>query len=103
MDVLSPAFKRPQNVTPRIAPEAEREAKLTDVRFHDLRHTCAAWLVQAGVPMAEARNVLGHCTLAMTERYAHLAPENFRVAVALLDSSKSRLGHGDPETKKEAS
>nr|WP_276570777.1 tyrosine-type recombinase/integrase [Halochromatium glycolicum] len=70
---------------------------------HDLRHTCAAWLVQAGVPMAEVRDVLGHCTLAMTERYAHLAPENLRTAVAHLDRSKSRLSHARPEPTKEAS
>lgn len=73
-----------------------RRAGIEDFRLHDLRHTCAAWLVQAGVPMAEVRDVLGHRTLAMTERYAHLAPENLRAAVALLDSSRSRLGHGEP-------
>lgn len=79
-----------------------RVAGIVDFRFHDLRHTCAAWLVQAGVPMAEVRDVLGHCTLAMTERYAHLAPENLRAAVAHLDDSKSRLSHVNPEPTKEA-
>jgi len=78
-----------------------RAAKIEDFRFHDLRHTCAAWLVQAGVPMAEVRDVLGHCTLAMTERYAHLAPENLRAAVAKLDPPKSRLSHVEPESTKE--
>lgn len=78
-----------------------RVAGIDDFRFHDLRHTCAAWLVQAGVPMAEVRDVLGHCTLAMTERYAHLAPENLRAAVAQLDTAKSRFGHGDLSVPKE--
>lgn len=78
-----------------------REAGIEDFRFHDLRHTCAAWLVQAGVPMAEVRDVLGHCTLQMTERYAHLAPDNIRAAVAHLDSSKSHLSHSNPEMTKE--
>ncbi|MEZ5594080.1 MAG: tyrosine-type recombinase/integrase [Gammaproteobacteria bacterium] len=54
--------------------------------FHNLRHTCAAWLVSAGVPLPEVRDLLGHATVKMTERYAHLAPENIRVAVAKLDS-----------------
>ncbi|MEO5344103.1 MAG: site-specific integrase [Gammaproteobacteria bacterium SHHR-1] len=61
-----------------------KRADILDFRFHDLRHTCAAWLVQAGVPLTEVRDVLGHSTIQMTERYAHLAPENARAAVALL-------------------
>lgn len=70
-----------------------KRAGLTDFRFHDLRHTCAAWLVQAGVPLTEVRDVLGHSTVKMTERYAHLAPENTRAAVALLEGDESRLSH----------
>ena len=44
-----------------------------------------AWLVSAGVPLAEVRDLLGHSTIRMTERYAHLAPENVRAAVARLE------------------
>jgi integrase len=65
-------------------------AGITDFRFHDLRHTCAAWLVQAGVPLTEVRDVLGHSTIKMTERYAHLAPENVRAALALVEGEESR-------------
>lgn len=57
----------------------------------------AAWLVQAGVPITEVRDVLGHGSVVMTERYAHLAPDNVRKAVAVLDGgevSVSRFGHG---------
>ena len=50
-----------------------------------MRHTCAAWLVSDGVGMPEVRDLLGHATIAMTERYAHLAPENVRIAVSVLD------------------
>jgi len=60
-------------------------AEIANFRIHDLRHTCAAWLVSAGVPLAEVRDLLGHTTVRMTERYAHLAPENVRAAVALLE------------------
>jgi hypothetical protein len=56
-------------------------------RIHDLRHTCAAWLVSAGVPLPEVRDLLGHSAVAMTERYAHLAPERVRAAVAVLDGT----------------
>ncbi len=70
-----------------------RRAGITDFRIHDLRHTCAGWLVSAGVPLAEVRDLLGHTTVKMTERYAHLAPENVRVAVAVLEGSVSRSRH----------
>lgn len=53
-------------------------------RFHDLRHTCASWLVQAGVPLLTVRDFLGHSTVAVTQRYAHLAPEHLRDAVLKL-------------------
>ncbi len=69
-----------------------RRIGLEDFRIHDLRHTCAAWLVSAGVALAEVRDLLGHASITMTERYAHLAPENVRAAVAVLDSV-SRSGH----------
>lgn len=72
-----------------------RRAGITDFRIHDLRHTCAAWLVSAGVPLAEVRDLLGHSTVKMTEKYAHLAPENVRAAVAVLDGFKSRSGHAE--------
>lgn len=70
-----------------------RRAGIEDFRIHDLRHTCAAWLVSAGVPIAEVRDLLGHTSIEMTERYAHLAPENIREAVARLETVTSRFGH----------
>lgn len=69
-----------------------KRAKIEDFRIHDLRHTCAAWLVTAGVALAEVRDLLGHSTVMMTEKYAHLAPESVRAAVARLDGV-SRFGH----------
>ncbi|WP_407702790.1 MULTISPECIES: site-specific integrase [Thiorhodovibrio] len=68
---------------------------IEDFRFHDLRHTCAAWLVTAGVPLTEVRDLLGHSSVTMTERYAHLAPDRIRYAVTVLDESRSR--HAEPD------
>jgi integrase len=60
-------------------------AGITDFRIHDMRHTCAAWLVNSGVPLIVVRDLLGHASVTTTEIYAHLSPENVRSAVALLD------------------
>jgi integrase len=50
------------------------------VTFHTLRHTYASWAVMAGVPLYIVGKAIGHRTLTMTQRYAHLAPESHRVA-----------------------
>ena len=70
-----------------------RKAGIEDFRIHDLRHTCAAWLASSGVPLSEVRDLLGHSSITVTERYAHLAPENVRAAVSKLEDIESRFGH----------
>lgn len=53
--------------------------------FHALRHTFASRLVQRGVPILTVKELLGHKTLTMTMRYAHLAPNNLSSAISLLE------------------
>jgi len=60
-------------------------AKIDDFRFHDLRHTFASWAVQQGATLQEVKDLLGHSSLAMVMRYAHLSPEHLRKAVGRLD------------------
>jgi integrase len=51
------------------------------LRYHDLRHTFASRLALAGVPLLEIKELLGHKTINMTLRYAHLSPNRRRNAV----------------------
>lgn len=59
-------------------------AKIEDFTFHDCRHDFASRLVMAGVPLAVIRDLLGHASIVMTERYAHLAETAGAAAVAKL-------------------
>lgn len=51
-------------------------AKIEDFRFHDLRHTAASYLAMSGATTAEIAAVLGHRTLQMVKRYAHLSDQH---------------------------
>lgn len=53
-----------------------RRAGITNFRFHDLRHTWASWLVQAGVPLTALQEMGGWESIEMVQRYAHLAPNH---------------------------
>ena len=47
-----------------------------DFRFHDLRHTAASYLAMNGASLAEIAEILGHKTLQMVKRYAHLSEQH---------------------------
>lgn len=58
--------------------KALRQAEIADFTFHDLRHTAASYLAMSGATLAEIAEVLGHKTLAMVKRYAHLTEGHTR-------------------------
>jgi len=58
-----------------------RRSGIEDFRFHDLRHTFASWAVQNGADLYRVSRILGHSTLQMTTRYAHLATEHLHEVV----------------------
>lgn len=61
-----------------------KKAKLRDVKFHDLRHTCASWLINAGVDIYTLSKILGHSSIQTTQRYAHLYHDTLKDAMARL-------------------
>jgi integrase len=62
----------------------DRKDKLV---FHSCRHTCASWLVQVGVPLLTVKEILGHSTIALTERYSHIAPDGTRAALQVMEKA----------------
>jgi integrase len=70
------------NVNAHWFPDAVRAASIKDFRWHDLRHTFASRLRQSGTPLGNIAELLGHKTLAMTQRYAHLSIANLHEAVS---------------------
>jgi integrase len=64
-----------------------RKAVIKDFHFHDLRHTFASHLVMAGIDITTVKELLGHKTLTMTLRYAHLAPSHKVNALSVLDKT----------------
>jgi site-specific recombinase XerD len=61
------------------------KAEITGFRFHDLRHTFATKLVQAGIDLYRVARLLGHRDITSTQRYAHHYPESLRSSVEILD------------------
>lgn len=74
---------RVANIRKAFATACQR-AGIRDFTPHDCRHTAATWLVMAGVPLHTVKAVLRHSTIAVTEIYAHHAPESARAAVDAL-------------------
>jgi len=71
---------------------ALKEAGIEDFRFHDLRHTAASYLAMNGATLAEIADVLGHRTLQMVKRYAHLSDQHTASVVERMNRSMFGTG-----------
>jgi len=65
--------------------DAKKRAEIEDFRFHDLRHTFATRLAQAGIDLYKIAKLLGHKDIKMTQRYSHHYHESLRDGVEVLD------------------
>ncbi len=84
---------KPRNLS-RAFDRAVLRAGIKNFRFHDMRHTFATRMVQADVDLYKVQRLLGHKTMAMTQRYAHHCPESLRSGVKALDvASQNELSH----------
>ena len=70
---------------------ARKAAELgKDVTFHTLRHTFASWYMMNGGDLYRLQKYLGHSTIKLTERYAHLSPDHLRDGAEFIGAPKVR-------------
>jgi len=70
-----------------------KRAGLRRIGWHVLRHSFASHLVMRGVALAVVQKLMGHSSIVVTQRYAHLAPQVVRDVVLIFD----RPNHVQPE------
>ena len=64
---------------------ALKTAEVFNFRWHDLRHTAASYLAQSGAPLLDIAEILGHSTLQMVQRYAHLSESHITATVTRMN------------------
>lgn len=87
-DLVFPGRVHPGNPVDLRAPweTALKRAEITDFRWHDLRHSAASYLAMGGASLNEIAAILGHKTLAMVKRYAHLSDDHTAGVVERMNS-----------------
>jgi len=88
-DLLFPGNTNPQKPIDIRTPfeNALKKAGIDNFRFHDLRHSAASYLAMNGATLAEIAEVLGHKTLQMVKRYAHLSDAHTTKVVAKMNKA----------------
>ncbi len=76
-------------------------AQIKSYRFHDLRHTFGSWAAQAGVSLEVIAEAMGHTSITVTKRYAHLSPEYKRRELEKMVGAKvAQARRKSPKRKK---
>jgi integrase len=93
----NPETERPLVCIKRAFEKALEDASIEDFRFHDLRHTAATRMGEAGIDPFTIAAILGHKSIAMTASYTHATQQAKRRAVAALENagveSGPQMGH----------
>ena len=96
-DLLFPSRQdpdKPLNIQ-NIWRAALEKVAIEDFKFHDLRHSAASYLAMSGASLAEIADVLGHKTLQMVKRYAHLSEQHTVGVVARMNANIFSSERGD--------
>ena len=80
--------------------EILRKNGLREIRFHDLRHSCATLLVKKGISLREIQDWLGHSSSRTTERYTHLDSSTKIKSASAIESALSFNSNKSNETNK---
>jgi len=94
--LTNPKTGKPYLDLKRAFKNACKKAGIEDLRFHDLRHTFASRLVENGVDIITVKDLLGHSTVKMTERYTHPNQDLKKKAVEVL-VKKNKKGTKRPD------
>lgn len=79
--VPNPETKKPFVSIKHAWQKVRRDARLPDLRYHDLRHSAASFMINSGIDLFAVGKVLGHADYKSTMRYSHLANETLLSAV----------------------
>lgn len=94
----NPETRKPYDDIKRAWDTTRKEAKLPGLRIHDLRHSAASFMINAGVDLYAVGKVLGHADHQSTMRYSHLANDTLLAAVeagaARMNAAKGGANHG---------
>jgi len=80
----NPKTEKPYSEVKKSFKKACGRAGIEDLRFHDLRHTFATRLIESGVDIITVRDLLGHFSVRVTQRYTHTNQKQMKNAVQLL-------------------
>ncbi|MBW2605286.1 MAG: site-specific integrase [Deltaproteobacteria bacterium] len=87
----NPRTQKPYTTVKTAFLAACRRAGIENLRFHDLRHTFATRLIEAGVDIETVRDLLGHYSVTLTQRYTHSNNKQKSDAVKALERTKEKM------------
>jgi site-specific recombinase XerD len=87
-------IKKMSNTFERVVKDMKLNDGIEDKRqkivFHSMRHSFASWLAQDGENLYSVKELMGHSTLLMTERYSHLAEDNLKGAISRFEQNLNK-------------